>query len=60
LNSSLHSPPIPETALTSIIFAFSHMCLHCIHPPTPFHSTSHWCQLPNPLSQQCLFHPPVL
>jgi hypothetical protein len=59
------SPPplIPETVSTGIIFAFTYMCIHCLHhihllPLSPSPSPSHWCQpLPPP---QNLFHPPVL
>jgi hypothetical protein len=54
-----HCPPIPGSVSTGIIFAFICMfihCLHFIHPPTPFPTTSpsHWCQHPStPPSRTC-------
>jgi hypothetical protein len=57
------SLPMPGIVSTSIIFAFTYMCthfLHCIHPPTPFPTTSHLLLKPRSYPRQDLFHHPVL
>jgi hypothetical protein len=52
-----HSPsPDPGTVSKGIMFAFTYMCLHClhhIHPPTPFPTTSLLSPVPTSPGRTC-------
>jgi hypothetical protein len=62
--SPLLPPLIPETVSTGIIFAFTYMCVHClhnIHPPTPFPAISPFLPVPTaPLPPWAESVPPKL